>query len=437
MYGGMFVKDGCVTGVELAVSKRSFTIRQTFEGTNPGAIKNAVVGLPVNQFFIKNISLPGALNKKELIDAVNVQIKYHLPYAESTAFTNHHLKSHSRSHSLLITATPQAHYNKPLAVVPETLALYSLAHFRGLLAPGRKCLILYTHEDEAFSVMVNGYEIVFMRHFFRDDLPGELLLCAQAVYLQEERTLLEIDRVILFTETSADETALKGVTAAEILIVKPSEILGGNITKGSEDQFLIPAGLALCGQLFRPFFNSHLKHVRVWNVSPGEIQYRKALAKAVRFTLPVWPLFLTAYFYAELLAYDSRLAGLKGRITALTPRYKEALLLDKEAAMLDEFLKSTGEDLKTPGKWYEKLQLLSSSRPSGLWLTGISGKSAGTVLVSGKSPSYPLVSDYMKKLSASGNFQNLNLIFTQGSDEKAVDFQLSFTSGEETGMAKR
>lgn len=437
MYGGMLVKDDCVTGVELALSKRSFTVRQTFEGTNPGALKNAVIGLPVNKFFIKNVSLPGSLGKKELVDAVNVQIKYHLPYADSTAFTNHHLKSHPKSHSLLITATPHAHFNKPLAVIPETLALYALAHFKGLLAPGRKSLILYTREDEAYSVMVDGHEIVFMRHLSRDDLPGELLLCAQAVYLQEERALREIDRVILFTESGADETVLKGVTAAEILVVKPAEILSGNITKGSEGKFLIPAGLALCGQLYRPFFNTHLKHVRVWNVFQGEVQYRKTFMKAVRFTLPVWPLFLTAYFYAELLAYDSRLAGLKGRITALTPRYKEALRLDKEAAMLDEFLKSTGEDLKSPGSWYEKLQVLSTNRPSGLWLTGISGKSAGTVLVSGKSPSYPSVSDYMKKLSASGKFQNLNLIFTQGSDDKVVDFQLSFTSGEETGMAKR
>lgn len=430
---GMLFKDGRVRGVSLLFSNKSFSIGQTFEGTSLAAAKNAVVGLPVNKFHIKNVSLPSALSKKEVLDAVKVQIKFQLPYAESTASTNHQLKDHLKSRSLLITATPKENFHKPAAIVPETLALFALAHFKGLLAPGKKCLLLHTDQYESLSLMVDGFEIVFMRRFSPDDLPGELRLSAQAVYLQEERTLLEVDRVILFSESGAEEESLKGLLTAEIVTLKPSELLTGNIAKGSEDRFLIPAGLALSARLFRPLFNPQLKQLRVWNVHHGEAQYRKSLIKGLRYTLPVWPLFLTAYFYAELLTYDSNLAGIEGRITALTPKYREALSLDKEAGLLDEFLRSTGEDLKTPGSWFETLHTLSSSRPSGLWLTGISGKTAGTVLVSGKSPSYPLVTDYLKRLSASGHFQGLNLLFTQGGEGQGVDFQLSFTCQDAPG----
>lgn len=397
------------------------------------AAKNAVVGLPVNEFFIKNVPLPSALSGKELTDAVKVQIKFHLPYPQSSAFANHQLKSHQKGHSLLLTATPKVNFAKPLAVVPETLALFSLAHFKGLLSPGKKCLILFAHGEASLSLMTDGFEIVFMRRFCRDDLAAELRLCAQALYLREERALLEVDRVILFSESAADESALRGVMTAEVRTLKPSELLAGDIPKGREEEFLIPAGLALSARLLRPFFNPHLKQVRVWNVLQGESQYKKSLIRGIRYSLPVWPLFLTAYFYGEFLSYDSRIAGLKGRITALTPRYREALRLDQEAAVLDEFLKSTGEDLKTPGRWYEILHTLSSSRPNGLRLTGLSGKSGGKVLVSGKSPSYPLVTDYMKNLSASGKFENLGLIFTQGGDDQGVDFQLSFSCADENG----
>lgn len=424
MPAGILIKDGKARGVELTVSGKSFQIKQTFEG-KPGevSVKKGVVGLPAADFFIKSITIPSAaLNKKELSNAVKMQGDFHLPYDRATAFVGHHLRKLQKNHTLLITATPRRDFNKPSAIIPDALALYSLAMMRDLLAPGRKSLMVYSDNGEVLTVMADGPEVVFMRFFpDEDDISSELKLSAQAVYLREERSLLEVDRVIVFSEAGPLPEKVKSSFNCEIVVVKPSEILSGNIAKGSENRFLIPAGLALCAPLLRPV----KKDLRGWNVYQGEIQYKKYIIRGLTYTLPLWPLFVTAYFYADVLMHNSRLEGLKGRINALRPAYKEAVALEKDVALMEDFLKTSGEDMKSPETWFEIMNTLNSGRPVGLWLTGLSGKTGGTVLVSGKAPAYAQVTEYMSKLSSAGRLHDLTLIFTQGTD-KGVDFQISF-----------
>ena len=424
---GLHIKDGRVRGVEVKVSGKSFQIKQTFEGkTEEVLVKKGVVGLAIDDFFIKSVSIPSsALNKKELSNAVQMQIDFHLPYERATAFVGHHLKKLQKNHVLLITATPRRDYNKPSAVIPDALALYSLAMLKDLLTPGRKSVIVHALGDEVLTVTVDGHEVVFMRSFFDDeDIAQELKLAAQAVYLRDERSLPEIDRIIIFDETGQQPEKIKAAFNCEMIVVKPSEILSGNLPKGSENKFLIPAGLALC----RPLLGSVgpvKKDLRGWNVYQGEIQYKKYVLKGLTYTLPLWPLFITAYFYADVLSHNSRLEGIKGRISALMPNYKEAVALEKEVALMEDFLKSSGEDMKSPETWFDIMNTLNLSRPVGLWLTGVSGKTGGTVLVSGKAPAYAQVTEYMSKLSSAVRLHDLVLIFTQGTD-KGVDFQISF-----------
>lgn len=434
---GIYIKDGRSRGVEINVSGKSFRIKQTFEGkTGEVSVKKSVVGLPADDFFIKNVTIPSStLNKKELFNAVKMQVDFHLPYDRATAFVSHHLRKLQKNHTLLITSTPRRDFNKPSAVIPDALALYSLAMMKDLLAPGRKSLIVYSDGAEVLTVMADGHEIVFMRFFPDDeDIVSELRLAAQAVYLREERSLIEVDRVIIFSETGPLPEKIKAVFSCETVIVKPSEILSGNIAKGSENRFLIPAGLALCRPLLGSV-GSVKKGLRGWNVYQGEIQYQKYIIRGLIYTLPLWPLFITAYFYADVLTHNSRLEGIKGRINALMPAYKEAVALEKEVALMEDFLKTSGEDMKSPETWFEIMNNLNLSRPVGLWLTGISGKTGGTVLVSGKAPAYAQVTEYMSKLSSISRLHDLTLIFTQGSD-KGVDFQISFKTEQKAPASK-
>jgi hypothetical protein len=427
MPAGILIKGSIARGVEVTVAGKMLQVKRTFAAA-PESVdtSKSVVGFPVSQFFIKSVLIPcAALGKKELENAVKMQTAFHLPYEESSAFVRQQVKELSRNHGILLAALPRKKLSRPCAVLPDALGLYALAFLQELLAPGKKVLLVHVDQDEVTTVAVEGHAIVFMRQFPEEDLLTELRLSTQSVYLQEERSFLEPESVVLFSEDAGGAERLTGIYAGTVTQLRPSQLLQGNIKKGTEAAFLIPAGLALCGTLLG-LLHSQRKNIGSWNVFGNELHFRQRLQKGLLWSLPLWPLFLVLYLYADLHAQTSRLAGVQGRMHALSGKYQAAVDLEEELVAKEEFFKTFGPVMQSPESWFRLLDLLSKSRPSGVYLTGISGKTAGAVLVSGKAPDYPDVTDYMTKLSASGDFDNLMLVYTQGRADEEVDFQLSF-----------
>lgn len=425
---GILIKGSIARGAEVMVTGKTFQVKRTFEGA-PESVdtSKSIVGFPVSQFFIKSVLIPfSALGKKELENAIKMQTAFHLPYEESSAFVRQQVKELSRNHGVLIAALPQKRLSRPCAVLPDALGLYALAFMQEMLAPDKKVLLIHVDQGEVTTVAVEGYAIVFMRQFPEEAFLTELRLSTQSVYLKEERSFLEPESVVLFNEGESAAEQLKGIYAGVVTQLRPSNLLQGNIKKGSEAAFLIPAGLALCGALLG-LFHSQRKNIGVWNVFGNEFHFRQRIQKGLLWSLPLWPLFLALYLYADLHSHTSRLAGVQGRIRALSGKYGAAVNLERELVAKEEFFKTFGPVMQSPEAWFHLLDLLSKSRPPGVYLTGISGKTAGTVLVSGKAPTYRDVTDYMTGLGTSGGFDDLMLVYTtQGTDDDEADFQLSF-----------
>lgn len=428
MPAGILIKGSMARGVEVTVAGKRFEVKRTFEAT-PESVdtSKSVVGFPVSHFFIKSLLIPfAALGKKEIENAVKMQTAFHLPYEEASAFVRQQVKELSRNHGVLIAALPRKRLNRPCAVLPDALGLYALAFLQELLAPGKKVLLVHVDQGEVTTVAVEGYAIVFMRQFPEEELLTELRLSTQSVYLKEERSFLEPESVLLFNEDEGVVERLQGIYAGVVTQLRPSDLLQGNIKKGSEAAFLISAGLALCGALLG-FFHPQRKTIGDWNVFGNEFHVRQRLQKGLLWSLPLWPLFLALYLYADLHSHTSRLAGIQGRMHALAGKYSAAVDLERELVAKEEFFKTFGPVMQSPEAWFHLLDLLSKSRPPGVYLTGISGKTAGTVLVSGKAPAYRDVTDYMTELDASGGFGDLMLVYTtQGTEDDEADFQLSF-----------
>lgn len=415
---GIRVSNGKFKGVSAHVKGKSLIVGQAFEGTLEGyRQKGTIVGLPLEEFFIKNITLP-ELSKKELDEAVKLQISSNLSFDESAAYVGYKLKKFQKGHGLLIVATPKKAVYKPKAILPEPLALYPLAMTRELLPPDKKSLILYMKGEEVFTLATEGHEVVFMRSFMRDeDFSSELRLSAQAVYLKEERSLLDIERVVIFGDYGECAEEIKSAFSVQS---NPPEIIRSEV--GTDGELLIPTGLALSA--------GFLKKLKGWNVCQRDVRYMDSIVKGLKYTIPLCPLFLLAYYYADLASARSALEGAKGRMKALSPVYEEVVKLEEEVTGLEQFFEKQGEGITSPDAWFQTIDVIEKSRPYGLWFTAISGKTSGTVLISGKAESYPLVTEFMKKLDASEKLSDLNLIFTQGSDD-SVDFQISLNMQKE------
>ena len=247
---GVRIDNGKLRGVDLDIKGKALHVQNSIEGCAEDLRqKAAVVGLPLKDFFIKSIILP-QLPKKELSGAVKLQVSSNLPFEESEAHVGYRLKKLQKGYGLLIAATKKRDIYKPRAILPEPLALYSLAMRQDLLDPGKNSLVVHMEGDGVITLAVEGHEVVFMRSFRKDtDLASELRLSAQAVYLKEERSLLEIDRVILFGSGLSREEIRSIFSSGD----GPPEVVSSDID--IREGLLVPTGLALSGTMLKKLPN--------------------------------------------------------------------------------------------------------------------------------------------------------------------------------------
>lgn len=417
---GVLVEKGRVKGVKAKVAKNGTTVEQDFENRLENFNSaGAIVGIPFKEFFVKSVTVPG-VEKNEIANTVSVQTDFLLPYDPASAMVSRpyeHLQNELR---LMIISTPKKELRKPKAVFPAPIALYSLAMNEGLLLPGKSTLIIRIDDGEVTTIAVEGEEIVFIRSFPKDDnFTMDLKLSAQAVYLKSERALLEIDRVVLFDEDDTYGDELKSIFSSEILIVKPSKLFTGGLNSVTASKMLIPAGLAVS--------RKYLKKLKNWNVNRSDVPYGKLALRWGAIGVPVLIVLITALFHFDSMHKESRLKDVKAVIDTIRPAWREVREIEGEVTAMEDFLNNSGADLLSPEAWFNTIDALDDARPYGLWFTNISGKTYGSVIVSGKSHSYDSVTEFMNKLYEKPGLSNLNLLFTQGSPEKGVNFQISLT----------
>lgn len=416
MATGVLLKDDGIVGAVIKPEKKSFYLKEVFKGKIKGfERKGIILGLPLKDFFVKDVTLP-QLSKKELQDAVKLQIASNLPYDASKAFTSYQVKKVQNGYRLFILATPKRDIAKPRAIFPEQLALYAIAMKQNLLEQGKKVLIAYITEDTVMTLATDGFDVVFMRSFKKDqNIITGLKLSAQAVYLREERTMLSVDRIVLFTEDDFDTERLKSAFSAEVMSIKTSTLIPDDKLKN--DKVLIASGLALCEPL--------IKKLKGWNVYRSDVQYGQAIKRGLLYTLPFLPVFFTLYLKADVESLQSKINGTHGIIASMKQKYREVANLEREVTEMEGFLKTSGNDLISPESWFKTIKALEAARPFGLWFTTISGRTYSSVMINGKAEKYALVTEFIKNLINSEPLENVSLTFTNSSGEKGVDFQLT------------
>lgn len=417
---GIFMENDVTTIVDGKVKKNDFIALQAFEQVGKDfSAQGAIIGFPLKEFFIKNISLP-SIEKKQLSNTIRLQKDFHLPYETSNAYVGHQFSLNQNELRLLIVSALKKDIQKPKAVFPAPIALYSLAMSEEMLEPGIKSILIFINGNEVNTLTVDGEEIVFMRSFPKDDrFLSDLKISAQSVYLQSERSLVEIDRVILFDDSEAFIEEIKSVFPADIRVVRVARLLSGAVNREDASKMIIPAGLALSER--------YLKKLKGWNVYQKETSYEKLVLKSLAIGIPLLLLFLPAFFYLDNLSNKKKLIEIKEEIDTIRPAYSKVMDLEGEVTAMEEFLASSGQDMASPEAWFKTIESISNSRPYELWFTNISGKTYGTLLLSGKAQSYDLITEYMKNLESKPFVDDVNLLFSQESREKGVVFQISLT----------
>ncbi len=419
---GYLLEGDSYVGVEIRVEKDAVIVDRAWKiPVSEFQEKNVVVGIDLKDFFIKSISLPIS-SKKELLDAIQLQISYHLPYDPSEAYISYQLKKSKKDALLLITAVERKKLIRPKAVIPAPLALYLWGLRLGLLKPNKSYLLVFIAPERVYALAVSNLEIVFMRDFpLTEDLIIELKLSSQEVFLKKERCVIKPDEIILFSSIEPDEELDKKLSESfpdtRFTKIDISMIISqkdGNDVAG----LFIPCGISLYPQFS--------KRVKNWNVAKKDIQYHKSIIRGLIYTLPLWPLFLTGYYLGEINVNANKIKAIKGRLASLRPVYSKLLQDESQIRDINNFLDTVGNDVNSPKIWLKIFEQLTTNKPDQLWLTSISGRTESSILVGGKASSYDSVTTYISRLNKVKAIKDLFLLFTQRGRQGEVSFQISF-----------
>ena len=427
MGAGIVLTDERALGVTARVREGRVEVRQTFAAESARlGVKQAVIGLPLEAFFIKTWPLPELERGEKAETVARLQCAFHLPYPEATAWHVHRLIKGGRGLWVQMLAMERRPLPSPVAVMPAPMGLYSLALALRLLDPARNTLLLHVAGETAYSVTVTGLEVVYLRVFPAEDLTAQARLSAQAVYGRAERELIEPDQVMAFCG-DAESAALESVFPDRVRQLRPAEVLFGNVPEGQADSLLLSAGLALATGAWSPLLHALKPALTPWNVLHDNTPIKQRVLRVALWTLPLWPLAAAAWLYADIQSDAAALQRVEGRLQTLNPAWQTVQTLDRESAEISRFLAGPGRDMQSPGDWFALLNTLESRRPEGVKLTNLSGKLDGLILVSANAPDYDAMTHYLAALGGATGLAGLALVYSQQGEAHGVDFRFSLS----------
>jgi len=402
--------------VEAAVRGSRLQVKLADKGARPGKrLDKATLGLPLFSFEIEGRILPemskGALGKVLKLQRAHTDVGAHV--------SQRAVKGRKGWNVLQVTTTEMPDH-KARGVVPEPLALFSLADQASLLEEGKRTLVVSSWEDEVQTLMLDGREVVFMRTLKQPgQLLGTLRLSSQAVYLQDERQLLDVDRIYLLGDCESELHNISQVFAAQPC--PPVVICGSSKISSQGDP--IALGLALL-DLRDPVVSG-------WNVAGGVSQGAASLKRLLTLALPLLLLVLIANGVAEYRMRQSELAGLTGQLAALEPRFQQQGLMERNVTQLQELLNDSGAEYLSPEAWFDIFEALGELRPDGLKVSSIAGKTYDAVIVNGYAEKYEDVNSFLSDLEEDDRFESATLVHTNTRSGK-VTFQLRLKMARRT-----
>lgn len=411
-------------GVSIIESGSNFQIKNIFSDQQDSNIKQPVIGLPIQNFTIKNIFLPN-VSKAELENTIKLQKEYNFGKNEAVEFkVNHAIKKTSTGYLLLLISGHglDSKKNKPKAVIPEPLALYSIARLEKLIDDKQNYMLLYFKGEEIILLVTMGYEVVFMRSFHKNsNLATEIKLSAQAVYLQYERFILNVNKFVIFSQNELDKKTIQNILPnSEMVWINIEKYQGPNKT-----DLFIPIGLAL--------FNNHLKSYSYWNVAKPPLSKTESLKKFLRIgviiALVMFPLFLYMNYYSSVFQINK----LKKNLRKSSNQLNEINSIEQKLAQISNFMKLAGNPVLTYTNFYELLNIIDKSRTDDIKLASVTGKPSDEIVVSGFTNSFSNISLFIKNLNASRLIKTLSLNYSSESGElgKNVAFQLTLKINEQ------
>ena len=405
--------------VEVKEIGSSVIVEKSYIVAHDADCKNAVIGLPLDSFIVKNIYLSN-VSKKDLQKTIELQLEFNIPNHLTEYDTSYIAKEYKSGYILLILASKKNEHNKKAkAIVPAPLGLYSFALQKSLISKKENTLLLYLNEDGATSITVEGTKLVFMREYPLDRLKKKIKqliqLSSQAVYLQTDRHFIDINKIIvlskdeiyknLITEVLEDKTEVQWIDSSEY---DNKDI--GNL--------LLHVGLAL--------FQKQNRTMSGWSISKKPPGKRESIKRILFFVVPILIVFLPLYYFAGYYANNSKIENIQVEINQFSEQLGDVGNLGSKVAKEKAYMTAIGNPSLNFARVNMLFNEINKCRSNNLWLSSVSGKIDGLIIINGFAQTYSDITSFIKNVEASKFIQNTNLNYSNEASGKSVSFQMSF-----------
>ena len=406
------------TVIEVTESGSSVIVDKSYIAESDIDCKNAIVGLPLDNFIIKNVYLPN-ISKKELQKAIELQLEFNIPNHQTKYDTSYITKELRSGYLLLMVASKKTELNeKAKATVPAPLGLYSFAIHHDLINKKENTLLIYINEENITSITVKGTEVVFMREYplnIIKNIMQRIQLSSQAVYLQPDRRFIDIKKIIVLSTDEKNKTLIAKAVGQE---KKVQWVDSSEYDNKETGNLLLTAGLAL--------FHNQYKAMSGWSISKKPPGKRESIKKILIFAIPILIIFLPLYYYAGYYAKSSNIKSIQTEINQISGQLGNFNKLGGQASKEKVYMKKIGNPILNFYRVNELFNIINSCRSNNLWLTSLSGRIDGMIVISGFAKSYSEITSFIKNLEASKFIKDSNLNYSNEASSQNVNFQMTF-----------
>ena len=184
-----------------------------------------------------------------------------------------------------------------------------------------------------------------------------------------------------------------------------------------EKDYFLPVGLSLY---------SHAENVlKYWNIAKKPPTTVESLRRSLFFLVPVFLIFLPVYYYADFYQDQQKIDNIENDINRYSAQLRKINVLTQRVAQMRSLMLEFAEPCLEYAKFYNVLSLINEYRAKELWLTNISGKVSGELVITGYSQNFKDISIFIKKLDSDKFVKRLNLNYSSAASSGKVSFQMT------------
>jgi hypothetical protein len=397
-------------------------------------LKRSTLALPIDKFNLHNTYIP-QIKGENLEKAIELQVEICLGSDYKNKFeVVYFINQLASGHSLFILGLEKKEIPdfKVTAIIPEGVSLVLYAIFKKLITLNDNSLLLYYYNERLLTTVIEAGKIVFIREqnsIKEEELRANLKHSSQSYYLQYERHYIDVDNIIIFSNTHSLKNQISAVFTKEHIKTTFCDLNEFIDQKTNKCNFI---GVASA------LFAISTKNLKKWSVINKGSSGKHSLKRLMISIGIILVILLPLYNYSEYYKFNSDTNKVKNIIKLYHAQLSEVISQELELKNKETYMHTYGNKVLSYFIIYDFFNVFNKCRSDNIKISNFQAKEAKYILISGSATAYSEVSDLIKKLKLEKELiNNIKLNYSTEPKTRNVTFNIEIELNERTTLANK